>query len=154
MSNVDRLKYNVSVPYPKLGLAENTDNIELGAAPLVQHYSAFSSRPGLGYGTLIQYTIHCTLHCTLPCTLYKPLYCTLHKTLSCTLHKTRYCSPYCTSYAKVSFLIREYLSASSTVLAARYPLWTLCFLIPSIQYTHIINRPISIHFFQPKKFFL
>ena len=34
MSNVERLKYNVSVPYPKLGLAENTGNIELRAAPL------------------------------------------------------------------------------------------------------------------------
>ena len=50
-----RLWYNVSVPYPKPGIAENTGNVELGAAPLVQHYSVFSARPGLGYGTLIQY---------------------------------------------------------------------------------------------------
>ena len=50
----DRLQYNVSVPYPKLGL-ENTGNIELGAAPLVQYYSVFSSRPSLRYGTLIQF---------------------------------------------------------------------------------------------------
>ena len=49
-----RLWYNVSVPYPKPGLAENTGNVELGAAPLVQHFSVFSARPGLGYGTLIQ----------------------------------------------------------------------------------------------------
>ena len=34
--------------------AENTDNVELGAAPLIQHYSVFSAWPGLGYGTLIQ----------------------------------------------------------------------------------------------------
>ena len=46
-----RLWYNVSVPYPKPGLAENTGNVELGAAPLVQHFSVFSARPGLGYGT-------------------------------------------------------------------------------------------------------
>ena len=39
------------------GLAENTGKIELGAAPLVQHYSVFSAQPGLGYGTLI----HCAL---------------------------------------------------------------------------------------------
>ena len=45
----------VSVSYPKLGL-KNTGNIELGAAPLVQYYSVFSSRPILGYGTLIHYT--------------------------------------------------------------------------------------------------
>ena len=50
-----RLWYNVSVPYPKPGLAENTGNVELRAAPLVQHYSVFSARPDLGYGTLI----HC-----------------------------------------------------------------------------------------------
>ena len=49
-----RLWYNVSVPYPKPGLAENTGNVELGGAPLVQHFSVFSARPGLGYGTLIQ----------------------------------------------------------------------------------------------------
>ena len=49
--------YNVSVPYPKPGLAENTGNVELGAAPLVQHYSVFSGWPGLGYGTLIQCAI-------------------------------------------------------------------------------------------------
>ena len=49
-----RLWYNVSVPYPKPGLTENTGNVELGAAPLVQHFSVFSARPGLGYGTLIQ----------------------------------------------------------------------------------------------------
>ena len=30
------------VPYPKIGL-ENTGNIELRAAPLVQYYSVFSS---------------------------------------------------------------------------------------------------------------
>ena len=29
-----RLWYNVSVPYPKPGLAENTGNVEFGAAPL------------------------------------------------------------------------------------------------------------------------
>jgi hypothetical protein len=29
--------YNVSVPYPKLGLAKNTGNVEIGAAPLVQY---------------------------------------------------------------------------------------------------------------------
>ena len=56
-----RLWYNVSVPYPKPGLAENTGNVELGAVPLVQHYSVFSARPGLGYGTLIQCTLH-TVH--------------------------------------------------------------------------------------------
>ena len=56
-----RLWYNVSVPYPKPGLAENTRNVELGAVPLFQHFSVFSAWPGLGYGTLI----HCTtLHCT------------------------------------------------------------------------------------------
>ena len=42
---------------PKSCLAENTGNVELGAAPLVQHYSVFSARPGLGYGTLIQFII-------------------------------------------------------------------------------------------------
>ena len=52
-----RLWYNVSVPYPKPGLAENTGNVQLGAAPLVQHFSVFSARRGLGYGTLI----HCCL---------------------------------------------------------------------------------------------
>ena len=31
---------------------ENTGNVEIGAAPLVQHYSVFSARPSLGYGTL------------------------------------------------------------------------------------------------------
>ena len=36
-----RTWYNVSVPYPKPGLAENTCNVELGAAPLVQHYSLY-----------------------------------------------------------------------------------------------------------------
>ena len=54
-NKIDRkyqLRYNVSVPYPKPGLAENPGNVELGAAPLVQHYSVFSARPGLGYGTL------------------------------------------------------------------------------------------------------
>ena len=34
--------YNVSVPYPKPGLAENTGNVEHGAAPLCQHYSVVS----------------------------------------------------------------------------------------------------------------
>ena len=34
-----RLWYNVSVPYPKPGLAENTGNVEIRAAPLVQHYA-------------------------------------------------------------------------------------------------------------------
>ena len=33
--------YNFSVPYPKPGLAENPDDVELGA--------------GFGYGTLIHY---------------------------------------------------------------------------------------------------
>ena len=56
----DRLQYNVSVPYPKLGL-ENTGNIELGAAPLVQYYSVFSSLPSLGYGTLI-HCLKCLFH--------------------------------------------------------------------------------------------
>ena len=32
--------YCISVPYPKLGL-ENSGNIELGAAPLVQYYSLY-----------------------------------------------------------------------------------------------------------------
>ena len=41
---------------PKLGL-EKTGDIELGAAHLVQYYSVFSSRPSLGYGTLIQCTL-------------------------------------------------------------------------------------------------
>ena len=36
-----RLWYNVSVPYPKPGLADNTGNVELGAAPLDQHYSLY-----------------------------------------------------------------------------------------------------------------
>ena len=57
LSNVARLQYNVSVPYPKLGLAENTGNIELGAAPFVQYYSVFSAWPSLRYGTLIQCTV-------------------------------------------------------------------------------------------------
>ena len=34
--------YNVRVPYPKPGLAENTGNVEHGAAPLFQHYSVVS----------------------------------------------------------------------------------------------------------------
>ena len=50
-----RLWYNVSVLYPKPGLAENTGNVELGAMPLVQHYSVLTAWPGLGYGTLIHY---------------------------------------------------------------------------------------------------
>ena len=66
LSNVDRLQYNVSVPYPKLGLAENTSNIELGAAPLVQYYSVFSAGSSLRYGTLIAHTLHTTcLQCIL-----------------------------------------------------------------------------------------
>ena len=36
----------VSVQYPKPDLAENTGNVELGAAPLVQHYSVFLAWPG------------------------------------------------------------------------------------------------------------
>ena len=36
-----QLWYNVSVPYPKPGLAENTGNIELGAALLVQNYPLY-----------------------------------------------------------------------------------------------------------------
>ena len=79
LSNVDGLQYNVSVPYPKLGLAEITGNIELGAAPLVQYYSVFSARPSLEYGTLIHFTLH-TAHCT-PHTAH----CTPH-TAHCTLH--------------------------------------------------------------------
>ena len=39
--------YNVSVSYPKPGFVENTGTVE--------HYSVFSARLGLGYGTLIQY---------------------------------------------------------------------------------------------------
>ena len=35
-------------------VAENTDNIEVGAVPLVQYHSVFSARPSLWYGTLIQ----------------------------------------------------------------------------------------------------
>ena len=34
-----RLWYNVSVPYPKPGLDENTGNLERGVEPRVQHYS-------------------------------------------------------------------------------------------------------------------
>ena len=40
------------VVYPKPGRAENTGNVELGAATLDQHYSVFSAWPGLVYGTL------------------------------------------------------------------------------------------------------
>ena len=31
----------MSVSHTKPGLAENNDNVELGAAPLVQHYSLY-----------------------------------------------------------------------------------------------------------------
>ena len=58
-----RLWYNVSVPYPKPGFVEKTGNIELGVAPLIQHYSVFSAQPSLGYGTLIQ--CNSKLHSTL-----------------------------------------------------------------------------------------
>ena len=44
------LWYNISVPYPKPGLAENTGNNELEAAPLFQHYSVFSAWPVWGMG--------------------------------------------------------------------------------------------------------
>ena len=57
-SNIDHPVYlkgpSANVPYTTPRLAENTGNVKLGAAPLVQHYSVFSARPGLGYGTLIQ----------------------------------------------------------------------------------------------------
>ena len=49
-----QLWYNVSIIYPKPGLTENTINVELGAASLVQHNSVFSARPSLGYETLLQ----------------------------------------------------------------------------------------------------
>ena len=70
-----RLWYNVSIPYPKPGLADNTGNVELGAAPLVQHYLLYHglviyrevtfvdvTSLSLGYATLIQCT---ALNCSV-----------------------------------------------------------------------------------------
>jgi hypothetical protein len=42
---------------PVLGKGKFTGNVQLGAAPLVQHYSVFSAQNGLGYLTLIHYYI-------------------------------------------------------------------------------------------------
>ena len=47
-TRIDRkywLWYNVSIPFPKSGLAENTGNVELWTVPLLQHYSVFSAQP-------------------------------------------------------------------------------------------------------------
>ena len=75
-----RLGYNVSVPYPKPGLAENNDIVELRAAPLIQYYSVFSFRPGLGYGTLVQCVV-CTV-CTGKLICLYPLFTILEKNYS------------------------------------------------------------------------
>ena len=73
----------MSVSYtPSQAQPRTLSNIELWAAPLVQHYSVLSAGPGLGYGTQIHYAL-CTMHYAL-CTKYS------NYALCNTYHKQKY----------------------------------------------------------------